>query len=82
MREIEKVIDTAFPALELTDEIYAQGLLDLILGFLNLDDSVLDNPLQPQLYAQSLQKLLSGNYDEESKQIIELAQDLLQNSSK
>ena len=81
VREMEKVIETAFPALELTDEIYAQGLLELIFSFINLDDSVLDNPVQPQLYAQSLQKLLSGNYDSESKQIIDLAQTLIQNNS-
>lgn len=62
---MEKVVETAFPALELTDEIYAQGLLEFILSFLKLDESILDNPIQPQIYAQSLSKLLNGNIDKE-----------------
>lgn len=65
IREMEKVVETAFPALELTDEIYAQGLLEFILSFLKLDESILDNPIQPQIYAQSLSKLLNGNIDKE-----------------
>lgn len=56
-------MDTAFPPLELTDEIYAQGLLELILNFLKLDESVLDNPIQPQIYAQSVSKLVNGDID-------------------
>ena len=54
---MEKVVDTAFPPLDLSDEIYAQGLLELILNFLNLDESVLDDPIQPQEYAKTLNKL-------------------------
>lgn len=42
---MEHVVNAAFPALELSDEVYAQGLLELILSFLDLDPSVLDNPL-------------------------------------
>ena len=42
---LEKVINTAFPALDLKEEIYAQGALELILSFLNLDNGVLDNPM-------------------------------------
>ena len=71
-KELEQVVDSAFPELELKDEIYAQGLLEFILNFLKLDESVLDNPLQPQIYASSLSKLVSGNVDSESQEIIKL----------
>lgn len=47
LKPMEHVVETAFPALELSDEVYAQGLLELILNFLNLDESILDNPIQP-----------------------------------
>lgn len=50
MQEMEKVVETAFPALELSDEIYAQGLLELIFKFLDLDMGILDNPFQLQEY--------------------------------
>lgn len=45
LQQMEHVVNAAFPALELSDEVYAQGLLELILSFLDLDPSVLDNPL-------------------------------------
>ena len=47
LKPMEQVVEAAFPALELTDEIYAQGLLELILNFLGLNESILDNPIQP-----------------------------------
>ena len=37
VRELETVVNTVFPALELSDEIYAQGLLELILNSLSLE---------------------------------------------
>lgn len=77
---MEHVVNTAFPALELGDEVYVQGLLELILKFLGLDESVLDNPLQPQEYANSLNKVLAGNTDAESKEILDLLSAVLQNS--
>lgn len=62
---LEKVINTAFPALDLKEEIYAQGALELILSFLNLDNSVLDNPMQVQRYSESLTKLAQGQAGKE-----------------
>ena len=77
---VEKVVDTAFPPLELSDEIYAQGLLELILNFLNLDESILDDPIQPQEYAKTLNKLISGQTEPESKEFIDLFASVIQNN--
>lgn len=44
MYDMEKVVETAFPSLELKDEIYAQSILEFILEAINLDKSVLDDP--------------------------------------
>ena len=58
-----------------------QGLLELILKFLDLDQSILDDPLQPQEYAKSLNKFLAGNTDEESKEIVDFLSAVVQNSA-
>lgn len=47
LMQADDLVDTAFPQLELKDEVYAQGLLELLLGFLNLDKSILEDPFQP-----------------------------------
>ena len=51
VQPLEKVVNTAFPSLDLKDEVYAQGALELILDFLKLDSNALDNPLQFPQYA-------------------------------
>lgn len=79
LKPIEHVVETAFPALELSDEIYAQGLLELILNFLNLDESILDNPIQPQEYAKTLGKFVNNQVDAESREIVDLLASLVQN---
>ena len=64
------------------DEIYAQGLLELLLGFVNLDKSILDDPFQPQQYASALNKLVNRSAtDNESKDIADLLTALVQNKS-
>ena len=55
---MDNVVNTAFPALELQDEVYAKGLTELIFQFLSLDESILDNPLQPEVYAKAINKFV------------------------
>lgn len=82
IKQADDVVEKGFPQLELKDEIYAQGLLELILGFANLDKSILDDPFQPQQYAQAINKFLNqSGSDKETKDIADLLTALVQNQS-
>ena len=76
--QADDLVDTAFPQLELKDEVYAQGLLELLLGFLNLDKSILEDPFQPQQYAQSLNQFVNSSGDKETKDIADLLTAVIQ----
>ena len=77
---MEKVVDTAFPALELGDEVYAEGVLEFMLQLVNLDKSVLDDPAQFQLYFETLNQFMQGSSsNQEQQKLTELMQAIILN---
>ena len=82
LKSAEAVLETGFPQPELKDEIYAQGLLEVILGYLNLDTSVLDDPFQPQKFANAMRTFLdNNNQSSDQKEIVDLVQALIQQNT-
>ena len=78
LKPADQVVDTLFPQPELKDEIYAQGLLELILGFLNLDATILDDPFQPEKYFTALNSFVNRT-NSDNQELVDLATVVVQN---
>ena len=83
IQDLQKVVDTVFPELELKDEVYAQGILEFALEVLKLDKTILDDPTQFQLYIDSLSKLVqdSSSPSSDQQKALDLAQSIVLNQS-
>ena len=81
--QADTFVEKTFPQPEIQDQIYAQGLIDLVFGFFNLDKSLLDNQFNPQEYIKAINSLLRArnSTDQDQKELVDLVTTVIRGQS-